>query len=394
MHASIIGAGAAGIFAAIQAKEKNPAATVTVLERTDHPLAKVLVSGGGRCNLTNACYEPKLLAQNYPRGCKELIGPFHTFGPQELISWFEVRGVALKTEMNGRVFPVSNRSETIKKCLLSEAQKLGVSILFGQQIHAISHEKSAFCITTQEATLSSDALLLATGSSHSGYEYAKKLGHTIIPPIPSLFSFHVPRFTLSPFSGVTVDPVSIRIVDTPFVQTGSLLITHEGFSGPPILKLSAWAARYMHEQNYRVTLSINWLPIISVDEIFSTLSRCKKVTPQKKLCTDNPFSIPQTLWRALVDSDLRLQDCSLPSLRTLAVKLHDDRYAVNGKSPNAQEFVTCGGVCTAEINWKTMESKRCPRLYFAGEILDIDGVTGGFNLQNAWTTGYIAGTSL
>jgi predicted Rossmann fold flavoprotein len=389
----VVGGGASGIFAALRAKEVNPSATVTVLEQSDQLLAKVLLSGGGRCNLTNGCFDPKTLSSNYPRGSKELIGPFHRFGPQDTISWFEERGVFLKTENDGRVFPVSNHSETIKNCLLSEADKLLVRIVLNQHIQGISHDGKRFQISTSGDSHSCDKLILATGSSPSGYELAKKFGHTIITPIPSLFSFHVQNFTLSKLSGIAFDPVLTRIVGTSFAQTGSLLITHYGFSGPAILKLSAWAARHMHENGYCVQLSINWLPTLPADDIVQKLLFCKQQFPQRLLGSENPFFLPQTLWKELALSPyVRLHDCSAAALRALASKLHDDRYLIHGKPANRQEFVTCGGVCSNQINWKSMESKVCKNLFFAGELLNVDGVTGGFNLQNAWTTGYIAGS--
>ncbi len=394
MRAVIIGAGAAGCFAAIQAKENNPSAQITILEQAERPLAKLLLTGGGRCNLTNNGSDPRQLAKNYPRGSSELIGPFLSFGPNELMAWFESRGVPLKTEAEGRVFPLSNRSETIATCLLNEIKRLGIPLLLDQQIASIARNENSFHITTSGGSLSCDALLLATGSHPSGYQYAAQLGHTLHPPIPSLFSFHLDHDCLKTLSGVTVDSVSARIIGTPFAQQGPLLITHEGVSGPAILKLSAWAARYLHDKKYRCELSINWLPALSTEEVFTTLLQYKQMFPQKQLCSDNPFSLPKTLWRALFGNPMYLRDYSYAALRALTAMLHDDRYSVTGKSINTSEFVTCGGVSTKEIHWKTMESRLCPSLYFAGEILDIDGITGGFNLQNAWTTGFIAGRSL
>ncbi len=396
----IIGGGAAGVFAALAAKAANPRASVLILEKTGRILTKVRLSGGKRCNVTNACCTPSLLIQHYPRGSQELIGPFHRFQPKDTIDWFTARGVTLKTEDDGRVFPSSNTSDTIVKCLTSQAISAGVDIAFDQKILSIARSEHHFDLSIQgkEEPLACQSLLMATGSSPEGYALARALGHAIIPPIPSLFSFSCPSSPLCRLSGICVDPVEARIVSTPFSQQGPLLITHLGFSGPCILKLSAFAARTLFEQNYRAELSINWLPHTSYDDIYRQLVLLKKNSPQKTLVATSIFELPKSLWGLLVErhgnsAHRRVNDVSLHSLNLLAKQLHDDRYTIEGKGPYKEEFVTCGGVCLKEVSFKTMESTLCPRLFFAGEILDIDGLTGGFNLQNAWTTGYIAGTS-
>lgn len=383
----VIGGGAAGIFAAISAKGANPSAKVALLEKSAVLLAKVRVSGGGRCNVTHACFDPALLIQHYPRGFNELRGPLHRFQPRDTIHWFESRGVPLKAEKDGRVFPVSDNSESIIGCLLSEAKKLGVEIHMRQRIQTVGRTEMGF----EVGPFSCRRLILATGSSSEGQGWAEALGHSIQKPVPSLFTFNVPTSPLKELSGISVDGVELRIVGTSLVQKGPLLITHFGFSGPAALKLSAWGARHFHEKQYQVELAINWLPQWTLNQIFEELSQSKKMAPHNPL--QNIFHLPKNLWKQLLNDERRLNDFSKSDLRSLAQKLHCDVYCVNGKTTHKEEFVTCGGVTLKEVNFKTLESKICPGLYFAGEILDIDGVTGGFNFQNAWTTAFIAGTS-
>lgn len=394
----VVGGGAAGIFAAISAKASNPEARVVLLEKSAVLLAKVRVSGGGRCNVTHACFEPNLLVKNYPRGEKELLGPFHTFQPRDTIEWFESRGVKLKTEADGRMFPITDSSETIIECLLEEAQTLGVEIQLRQRIQSITHTEGKFKLELKEGSLECAHLLLATGSSAEGYAWAEQLGHSIQKPVPSLFTFNVPTSPLKQLSGISVQTAELRIKGTSLTQKGPLLITHFGFSGPAALKLSAWGARYLHEKEYRVELSINWLPELTPEEIFARFMKLKTNFPNKSLSSESPFLLPKSLWKTLLEQlspnfTKRLADIANKDLQSLAQKLHEDLYQVEGKTTNKEEFVTCGGVTLKEVNFKTMESKICPGLFFAGEILDIDGVTGGFNFQNAWTTGFIAGSS-
>ena len=325
----IIGAGAAGIFAAHAAKGQR----VLILEKRKSPLAKVRVSGGGRCNVTHACFDPKLFAQNYPRGSKELLGPLHRFGAEETINWFANRGVELKTEKDGRMFPVTDSSQTIIDTLLKDLP----DIRYCTTIDLITKTDDGFQVNDFQTR----RLLIATGSSPQGYKWAEQFGHTIVKPIPSLFTFNVPSSPLLDYSGVVVNPVHMKV--GPFEQEGPLLLTHFGFSGPAIIKLSAWAAAYLHDKNYRAELQIDWLD--------TPLSRrLKKIAPL------------------------------------------ETHFQIEGKTTNKEEFVTCGGVKLKEINFKTMESKLTPGLHFAGEILNIDGITGGFNFQNAWTTGFLAGS--
>jgi hypothetical protein len=288
------------------------------------------------------------------------------------------------------MFPVTDTSETIISCLLSEAKKLGVEIRLRQQIKNID---PGFQITLEDSIIHTKKLLLATGSSPAGHAWAEKLGHTIQKPVPSLFTFNVPASPLSELSGIAVDPVEIKIEGTAYSQKGPLLLTHFGFSGPAALKLSAWAARHFHEKQYRLALLINWLPALSQERIYQKLLDFKARFPQKNLLSENAFYLPKNLWAKLCTHSIRSGDVPNKALQELAQKLHADRYFVEGKTTHKEEFVTCGGVCLKEIDFKTMQSKICPGLYFAGEILDIDGVTGGFNFQNAWTSGFIAGSA-
>lgn len=390
----VIGGGAAGLFGALCAKEAFPYAKVAVLEKSAVLLSKVKVSGGGRCNVTHSCFEPPLLVRNYPRGEKELLGPFHRFQPKDMIQWLEKRGVFLKTEADGRMFPVTDQSQTIIDCFLQEAARLGIEIRTRQKVQEVQKKEDHFRLLLQEGQeLLTKKLLLATGSNPEGHHLAEQLGHTIQKPVPSLFTFNIPDFSLKELSGIAVPQARLSIEGTPYEQIGPLLITHFGLSGPAALKLSAWAARTLFEKNYEEALLIDWLPSFSEETVFEKLVACKTHAAQKLLCNECPFSLPKNLWKELVGPAKKGYDYSLKELRTLAQKLKRDRYLAKGKTTHKEEFVTCGGVSLKEIHFKTMESKVCPGLFFAGEVLDIDGVTGGFNFQNAWTTGFLAGSS-
>ncbi len=392
----VIGGGAAGIFAAISAKTAHPDSRVVLLEKSGVLLSKVRISGGGRCNVTHGCFDPRTLVKNYPRGEKELIGPFHRFQAQQTIDWFESRGVKIKIEEDGRAFPTTDQSQTIIDCLLTEAKNLGVEILLRQKIDRISKTESGFLIDRKEAEpLTSSHLLLATGSSPEGFKWAEELGHTIQKPVPSLFTFNSPTSSLKVLSGISINPVEVQILGTSRIQRGPLLITHFGFSGPAVLKLSAWEARFLHACEYRFEIAINWLPDHTAEKIYEALYAFKKRNPQKSLSAEYLFDLPKNLWKGLLGeiSEKRANDISLKELQIFAQRLHADCYQIEGKTTHKEEFVTCGGVALKEIDFKTLQSKLCPGLFFAGEILDIDGITGGFNFQNAWTTGFIAGSS-
>lgn len=389
---TVIGGGAAGIFAALCAKENAPTSQVAVLEKSAVLLSKVRVSGGGRCNVTHACFDPTELVKNYPRGHKELLGPFHQFQPRDTIEWFKKNGVELKTEADGRMFPTTDSSSTIIDALLKKAQELEIPIALKQRIEKILKVPEGFEIAFANGERAfTKNLLLATGSSREGYAFAESLGHTIREPVPSLFTFNIPGFSLDHLSGIAVDPIEIKVLK--LVQKGPLLITHFGFSGPAVLKLSAWGARELHACGYQTECVVNWLPAYSEEKLFEILKETKAHHPQKIPSTFNPFYLPKNLWRHFVAGlDNKWGTLSDKLLRTLAHTLHADPYQIEGKTTHKEEFVTCGGVNLKEIDFKTMKSKVCPGLFFAGEILDIDGVTGGFNFQNAWTTSFIAGT--
>lgn len=377
MKVVVVGGGAAGFFAAIAAKKSYPHASVILHERTNKVLSKVRISGGGRCNVTHSCFDPKELIKNYPRGSKELLGPFHHFHPADTIQWFLEKGVELKTEDDGRMFPTTDSSQTIIDCLLGEAKKVGVEVKL----------QSKFNVKELDA----DRLILATGSARGGWEIAQQFGHTIQPPVPSLFTFNIPDFSLESASGISLEHVRLELKEAKLSQEGPMLITHWGFSGPAALKLSAFGARYLAEKNYDVQLCIDWLPKFSVDELTSLMTQ---ENPTKRLKNIRSIPLPKRLWNLLCDAENQLlQGMSRSATRKLCEKLKADCYHVKGKTTNKEEFVTCGGVTLSEVNFKTMESKLHPGLYFCGEILDIDGVTGGFNFQNAWTTGWIAGVA-
>lgn len=382
----VLGGGAAGFFGAINAAEKHPQAKVILLEKTATLLAKVRISGGGRCNVTHACFEPRELVKNYPRGGKALLGPFHQFQPKDTIAWFEERGVQLKTEEDGRMFPITDSSQTIIDCLMKAAAKAGVEIRLTQKVETLEKKEGKFHVAGIEA----DAVLLATGSQPKGLALAEKLGHTLIPAVPSLFTFNIPSFSLEELAGISVDPAEVHVGAGS--QKGPLLITHWGFSGPAALKLSAWEARTLHACDYQTTLWVNWLP--DCKDLKEQLLSFKSKNGAQTLIR-SPVALPRNLWKKLLEIhqfDPQKKWCDLPNkeLFRLSEKLQADPYQVSGKTTYKQEFVTCGGIPLDEVNFKTMESRKCPGLFFAGEILDIDGITGGFNFQNAWTTSWLA----
>ena len=395
----VIGAGAAGVFGAIAAKTANRNACVRILEKTSTALSKVKISGGGRCNVTHYCFEPKELIKNYPRGHKELLGPFFSFGPHETVEWFAKRGVSLKKEPDGRMFPVTDSSQTIIDCLKKECATLGIDICYQQKILSIEKENGLFKITLEnQPPVFSKTLLMATGSSPQGHQLVASLGHTITKTVPSLFTFNIDSFSLSSFSGVSFEDALVSLKNTSFSQRGPLLITHFGFSGPSVIKLSAWAARHLAEKNYQHAITINWIPSQARLAIQDTLVGLRSTWKTKQISTESPWKIPKQLWKffceiACHDPQKKWADLSKNDLNALVELLTSQEFFIHGKSTHKEEFVTCGGVLLEEICFKSMESKRCPGLFFAGEILDIDGVTGGFNFQNAWTGSYIAGFS-
>ncbi len=399
----VIGGGAAGFFGAIACAQANPQAQVTLIEASRQPLAKVLISGGGRCNVTHACFEPKSLVQNYPRGGKALLGAFTRFQPLDTIDWFAAHGVNLKTEADGRMFPITDRSETIAECLIKAAFAAKIELCIGTPVTAVTRKNAGFEILLKSGeTKQCDSLLLATGSSLAGYKIARELGHHIQPPVPSLFTFNIPDPQLRELAGISLNSVNLRLSNpgkTPLQQTGSLLITHWGVSGPAVLKLSAWSARILHENRYQYQLFINWLPDLSPEEVRQKLLSVKAEWGKKAIALHRGVDVPHRLWqylinRASINTEDRWAGISNKTLNQLVQEISQGEYAITGKGVFKEEFVTCGGVNLKEVNFKTMESKLVRGLYFAGEILDIDGITGGFNFQSAWTTAYLAGTAI
>lgn len=395
----IIGGGAAGFFSAIWCKETNPDASVTIIEKSKYILSKVLISGGGRCNVTHACFEPKALCENYPRGARELRGPMSRFQPKDTIDWFKSRGVSLKVEGDNRVFPVSDSSQSIYDCLVSTAKKYNIAIWTECTVNAVKKTSEGFQLNLQHQTISCDKLILATGSSRGGFELAKQLGHTIIDPIPSLFTFKINDPTLKDLQGLSVPDCTAWLNHhKKGAQSGPLLITHWGMSGPAIIKLSAWQARLLYDNHYQLPLTVNWLPEESSQSLIDTVNTQINRHPKRALATYSPFTdIPKRLWVYLlqksgINGDITWNQLSPKSTQRLLQTLQSDCYQISGKGTFKEEFVTCGGISLKEIDFKSMESKLVPDLHCVGELLDIDGITGGFNFQNAWTTGFLAGT--
>lgn len=391
---AIIGGGAAGIFAALQAKEKNAELRVVVYEKSSTLLGKVKVSGGGRCNVTHFCFVPRELVKFYPRGNKELMGPFTAFGPGEMYDWLEKRGVDLKNEEDGRVFPTSDSSQTIIDCFLNEAEKLGVEIELQKGVTSIRNWPEGLEVQFADDTnLKPKAVIIAGGSSKQLWQVIEHLGHTIVPPVPSLFTFNIKDNLLTDLQGVATQLSEVKIVDSKFKEAGPVLVTHWGLSGPGILKLSAWAARELAEKDYQFDIEVNW-EAISLEQALETVNEQKIVASRKLVSNHNPFEMPNRLWVALVNKAVNqpknYADLSKKEVQALAEQVCKCRLKVSGKSTYKDEFVTAGGVEKLEIDFKTMESKIVPNLYFAGEVIDIDAVTGGFNFQAAWTTAFLA----
>ena len=394
----IVGGGAAGFFTAINIVEKNPKIKVAILERGKEVLSKVRISGGGRCNVTHACFEPNELVKFYPRGEKELRGPFHKFCSGDTMEWFSNHGVELKIEEDGRIFPVSNSSQTIIDCFIQATQKLGITVLTGQSVQSIFKKDNFWKIETQSENYLAEKLILATGSNPKIWEMLQTFGHAIVNPVPSLFTFNIKDPRIKELPGVSAE-VSIKVKDTKLTSTGPLLITHWGMSGPAILKLSAWGARILFEKSYQFTIFVNWLNDIETDQCEKILKDLKQEHAKKAVSKKSPFEFPNRLWESLVLAsgiveETKWSDLTKVQLQNLANQLTNASFQVNGKSTFKEEFVTSGGIDLKEINFKTMESKIHENLYFSGEIVDIDAVTGGFNFQNAWTSGFILANSL
>ncbi|MCR5860858.1 NAD(P)/FAD-dependent oxidoreductase [Flavobacterium sp. J372] len=394
----IAGGGAAGFFTAINIAEANSKLKIAILERSKDVLQKVRVSGGGRCNVTHACFVPDELVKFYPRGEKELRGPFNRFCSGDTIEWFEKRGVELKIEDDGRMFPVTDSSQTIIDCFLEATKRLGIHILTGESIQSLYKSDSHWKIDTQNQTYIAQSLVMATGSSTKMWDILAAIGHTIVEPVPSLFTFNIKDPRIKDLMGVSAQ-ASVKVKGTRLEATGPLLITHWGMSGPGILRLSAWGARELATKNYQFTLIVNWLDDMDAENCETQLKSIKQENAKKAVGKKSPFAFPNRLWESLVtasgiDPETRWADLSKKQIDALTQQLTNAHFQVNGKSTFKEEFVTAGGISLKEVNFKTMESKVFPNLYFAGEILDIDAITGGFNFQNAWTGGYIAAQSI
>lgn len=399
----VIGGGAAGFFAAVNAARMKPGLRVAIIEKSNKLLSKVKVSGGGRCNVTHACFNPAELVAFYPRGSKELRQAFSRFSTGDTVEWFESRSVELKTEDDGRMFPVTDDSQTIVDCLLEEAAQYGVEIFTSTGVHALSAENGVWKVVFEGAmpAMYVHNVIIAAGGGRSlqSFQWLKNLGHHIVPPVPSLFTFNMPGNAITKLMGVSIEPATVTIMGTGIETEGPLLITHWGMSGPAVLKASAFGARDLANLQYTFTAQVNWLTGHSEDDLFEDLCWYKMQHPAQKVLTTSHLHVPKRLWEFLVeksgmDSSLKWGDASHKAIRSLAKTLTADEYAVSGKTTFKEEFVTCGGIDLKEIDFRTMQSRLHKGLYFAGEVIDVDGVTGGFNFQNAWTTGYIAASAV
>ncbi len=395
----VIGGGAAGFFSAITCAELYPEYEVTIVEQSSQLLQKVKISGGGRCNVTHNCFDVKQLVKNYPRGEKQLIGPFMRFNPAHTFDWFELRGVELKAEPDGRCFPVTDSSQTIMDCFLREAHRLGISISINSGVDKLI-QLDDFCWEIHLASgkiLNAEAIIMASGSSLRVWKMLQQLGHTIVPPVPSLFTFNIKDPRLKDLQGVAVGSATVKIGTLKNLTTsGPLLITHWGMSGPAILRLSAWGARALAAVNHQFEIEVNWCAGQSFEAVKGALLHYREHHARKAIVNHPLFQLPRRLWERLTslllkNTHLNFADLSNRQIEMLAQELVSAKFTVTGKSTYKDEFVTAGGVDLDEVDFKTMQSRLFPRLYFAGEVLDIDAITGGFNFQAAWTTGFIAG---
>lgn len=395
----IIGGGAAGFFAAINAAELNPEIEIIILEASGNVLQKVKISGGGRCNATNACFEPRELVKFYPRGAKELLGPFHQFMTGDTMEWFENHGVPMKIEDDNRVFPEANTSQAIIDCFLQHVEKYKIKVLKKHRVLSVLKKEETFKIETSEKSFVADYLLIATGSTPKMWDIVGNLGHSIVKPVPSLFTFNIQHRLLDGIPGLSVPYATVKVLGQKMEESGPLLITHWGLSGPAVLKLSAWGARSLEEQQYQFDIEVNWISKRE-EHVLETLRRLKKTQPKKQVSIRSVFEdVPKRLWEKLVltagvPDQCQWAQLSNKELQSLTNQLTACKLRVNGKSTFKEEFVTAGGIDLKEINFKRFESKQHKNLFFAGEILNIDAITGGFNFQNAWTGGWIVAQSV
>ena len=401
-HIVVIGGGAAGFYGAIRAAELNPDALITIVEKTPKLLGKVKVSGGGRCNLTHNCFGPVPLAANYPRGQKLLKQLFYTYGAAETCQWFEKRGLPLVAEPDGRMFPVTNSSQSVIDLFLREAQQKNIQIITGTGVQAISRgDDGIFELQAGQQKISADKVLVTTGGAPKpeAYDWLAKLGHTIEAPVPSLFTFNIPDKELHQLAGISVPNATVRIETTKLIYVGPLLITHWGLSGPAVLKLSAFGARWINEEHYKFGIQVRWVAEEKEEQLRTNLQDYSRHNPKQQVLKHPLYELPLRLWQFLctkagVEQEQRWLDLSKKTTNRLLEVLYRDPYGVSGKTTFKEEFVTCGGVSLADVNPATMESRVVPGMYFAGEVLDIDGITGGFNFQSAWTTAWIAGSNM
>ncbi|GAA4446445.1 NAD(P)/FAD-dependent oxidoreductase [Ravibacter arvi] len=399
MRIIVIGGGASGFMAAITAAETFPACRVTILEKSRNVLSKVRISGGGRCNVTHKPADPGVFSKNYPRGAKFVKTLFDAFGPADTVEWFTSRGVALKTEPDGRIFPVSDTSDTVIRCLVENARRAGVDIRTSVAVDQIRPEGDHINLILQDGSvLTADRVLVATGGTPkiSGFDWISEHQHPILPPVPSLFTFNTPDNYLRALSGISVPKAVIKIQNSSLKAEGPLLITHWGFSGPVVLRLSAWGAREFAEKDYLFQIRINWTGDVNFDAARNHLIALKNSSPKQQLSAHAQFGIPARLWRAMAENagitaQLKLADTPHKAINKMAMLVTDHPFDVAGKTTFKEEFVTCGGVSLDSVDPKTMESRLLKGLYFAGEVLDVDGITGGFNFQHAWSTGYAVG---
>ena len=398
----VIGGGAAGFFCAINAAQMNPALEVIIVEKTSKLLSKVRISGGGRCNVTHHCFSMAEMIKKYPRGNSFLKKAFHHFFTTDTIQWFIERGVQLKAEADGRMFPTTDSSETIVNCLMKEVNKYGVQILLNREVLALSMLNSEWSLEFKDAdTILTDFVCVASGGYPKAlqFEWLKKLGHTIEAPVPSLFTFNMPGNSITSLMGIVAENASVKIAGSKLQEQGPLLITHWGMSGPCILKLSAWGAKELAAKNYHFSILVNWLPAFNEQTLKDKFQQVRFEQAAQKIVNRNAFGLPQRLWQYLlqqsaVNENLRWADLPAKEQNKLIKNICAQEFAVSGKTTFKEEFVTAGGVALEEVDANTMQSKILPNLFFSGEVLNIDGVTGGFNFQSAWTTGYIAAKAI
>jgi len=397
----VVGGGAAGFYGAIRAAEMNPQLKILILEKSNKVLSKVRISGGGRCNVTHNCFNPVRLAAHYPRGGKQLKDLFRLHQAKDVVDWFEAKGVKLKAEEDGRMFPVTDSSETIIRCFIEEATRRKIKIQLATGVERIIRQEKSFLLHTPEKTFFAKYVLVAIGGNANPvvYNWIKELGHTIAPPIPSLFTFNDSQLDFRHLMGISVEHAQVRIATTKFSQAGALLITHWGLSGPAVIKLSAWAAEHLHQVNYNFTALVSWIADVSEEACRQALFEQKKRHPKQKITSNPLYALPLRLWqklceRAEVAEHKVWGDASNKNINRLLENLVRCPFIIKGKTTFKEEFVTCGGVDLKEIDLSSLESKIAGGLFFAGEVLNIDGETGGFNFQAAWTTAYVAAKAI